>query len=369
MGITVSTTEFEPYIGKPDKQRLIATYRGEKTDRVPNFEVLIEDQHVAKMLGREVGNTLSADGDPAKGADDSSGGIRPMYPADYIDLCHVIGQDAILLESIWTPIKQKKPDGTLAPFFDKSFKSREDLKRIVWPGEEDLNRTLGFVQEYVDAVKGTDLGVVYLSGAIFQTLYEFVVGFHDFMIMSVDDEELVRELLERSADYYVELHKRAIDIGIDVLWTADDFAYKTGSMLPPDQFERIWRKPMERMIRPALDAGIPLKFHSDGKLDDALEMIIDMGFDCLNPLDPYGIDYRDYKKRYGDRITFSGNVDIEFPLVRGTPEDVEKDVKEHCEVMMKGGRYEASSSHSVVNYIPHENFITMINAFHKYGRY
>ena len=366
---TVSTTEIEPYSGKPDKKRLIATYRGEKTDRVPNFEVLIEDEHVSKLLGRKTSNTLSADGDPAKGADDSEGGIRPMYPSDYIEVCNVIGQDCILLESLWTPIKQKKQDGSVTSFFDKSFKSREDLKRIVWPGEEDINRSLGFVQEYIDAVKGTDIGVVYIGGCLFQTLYEFVVGFQDFMILLMDDEAVISELIERSSVYYAELYKRAVELGIDILWLADDFAFNGGLMIPPKTFEKIWRKPMERMMQPALNAGIPLKFHSDGMLDDAMEMLIDMGFDCINPMDPYSIDYRDYKKRYGNRITFSGNIDIEFPLVRGTTEDVEKDVREHCEVMMRGGRWEASTSHSVVNYIPHENFITMINTFHKYGRY
>lgn len=370
MAVTVSTTEFEPYEGKPDKERLIATYRGEKTDRVPNFETLIEDEHVKKMLGREAGNTLSVGGDVAKGADSADAAeIRPMYPKDYIEICNIIGQDCILVEALWTPIKQKMPDGSIAPFFDKSFKSREDLKRVVWPGEEEINRTLGFVQEYIDAAKGTGVGVILAGGCLFQTLYEFVIGMHDCMIMVMEDENLIIELLERSADYYEEMHKGAVKMGIDILFLADDFAFNSGLMVPPDIFERIWRKPMQRTMQPALDAGIPLKFHSDGKLDKAMDMLIDMGFDCINPMDPYGIDYRDYKKRYGDRVTLSGNIDIEYPLVRGTPEDVEEDVKEHCDVMMKGGRWEFHSSHSIVNYIPHENFITMMNAIHKYGRY
>lgn len=369
MANTVSTTEFEAYYGEPDKGRLIATYRGEKTDRVPNFEILIEDQHVTKILGREASNTLSVGGDVAKGADKTEGEIRPMYPRDYIEVCKVIGQDCILLECLWTPIQQKKPDGSISWFFDKSFKSREDLKRVIWPGEKEMNKTLGFVQEYIDAVKGTRIGVVLAGACIFQTLYEFVIGFQDSMIMLMDDEGLIIELIERSAEYYEKLFRRAVAMGIDILFIADDFAFNGGLMIPPKIFERIWRKSMERVIQPALDAGIPLKFHSDGKLDDAIDMLIDMGFNCINPMDPYGIDYRDYKKRYGKRVTFSGNIDIEYPLVREKPEDVEKDVKEHCEVMMKGGRWEAASSHSIVNYIPHENFITMINAFHKYGRY
>ncbi|GAH51305.1 unnamed protein product, partial [marine sediment metagenome] len=65
------TVELEPYIGKPDIERLLAAFRGEKTDRVPNFEILIEDEHVGKMLGRYAGNTLAIGGDPAKGADEA----------------------------------------------------------------------------------------------------------------------------------------------------------------------------------------------------------------------------------------------------------------------------------------------------------
>jgi 5-methyltetrahydrofolate--homocysteine methyltransferase len=48
---------------------------------------------------------------------------------------------------------------------------------------------------------------------------------------------------------------------------------------------------------------------------------------------------------------------------------VEKDVREHLEAMMPGGGYICGSSHSIVNYIPHENFIAMLNTIHRYGVY
>jgi uroporphyrinogen decarboxylase len=369
MGNTVSTTGFEPYKGEPDKERLIAAYLGEQTDRVPNFEVLIEDEHITKMLGRSAGNTLSVGGDVAKGADKAGGEVRPMLPADYIDVCRIIGQDAICVESMWTPIRQRKPDGSVVMYFDRSLSSRADMDRIIWPGEDDLEKTIGYIREYKEAVEGTKIGVILASACLFQTLYEFVIGLEDCMVMAIQEQDIIEELMTKSADYYAELHRRAIAEGIDILFVADDFAFNGGLFLPPDIFEKLWRPHMAKVIQPAIDAGVPVKFHSDGKLDEAMEMLIGMGINCINPMDPYGIDYRDYKKRYGSRVTFSGNIDIEFPLVRGTTEDVEDDVKAHCQVMMKGGRWEAGSSHSIVNYIPHENFITMINAVHKYGVY
>ena len=80
-------------------------------------------------------------------------------------------------------------------------------------------------------------------------------------------------------------------------------------------------------------------------------------------------DYRDYKKRYGHRVSLHGNIDLRWPLAQGTPADVEKDVLAHMEVLKPGGRWIAGYSHSIVNYIPHENFVAMINAIHRHGVY
>lgn len=113
----------EPYAGEPNIRRLIAAIRGERTDRVPHFEILIEDKHVERLLGRPAGNTLGAGGEPAKGAK-AAEGVRPMYPKDYIELCQLIGQDAIVLEALWTPIKRVRPDGTTESITDRSIKSR-----------------------------------------------------------------------------------------------------------------------------------------------------------------------------------------------------------------------------------------------------
>lgn len=358
----------EPYLGKPDVRRLIATLRGEPTDRVPHWEVLIEDLHVEKLLGRKAGNTLAEGGDPAKGSG-AAEGARPMHVKDFIDLCRVIGQDAILIESFWTPLKHVRPDGTVGPITDRSIKTRADLARIIWPGEEELEERLQYVREYVAAAQGTGIGVIFCTGSIFQTLYEFVIGLTDCLMMIMEDPDLFEELMSRSADYYEELNKRVIKEGIDVLLSADDFAYKAGLFVRPNIFRAAWRPHYDRLLAPARDAKIPIVFHSDGKIDEAMDMLLDMGVDAITPMDPSGIDYRDYKKRYGSRVTLFGNINVTWPLVQGTPADVERDVKEHMDVLKPGGRWVAGSSHSIVNFIPHDNFVTMINAFHKYGMY
>jgi uroporphyrinogen-III decarboxylase len=361
-------TEIAPFAGDADIGRLTAALRGEKTDRVPHFEILIEDQHVEQLLGRKAGNTLGVGGDPAKGAA-AGEGVRPMFPKDYIELCRLIGQDAIALEALWTPLKHARPDGSVGLITDRSIKTRADLNRIIWPGEAEIEERLQYVREYVDAAKGTGVGVVFLCASAFQTLYEFVVGLTDFMVMIMEDRELVEELMSRSADYLAELARRVVRTGVDIFFAADDFAFKTGLFVRPEIFEKLWRPHYDRILAPAREAKIPIMFHSDGKIDDAIAMLIELGVDGITPMDPSGIDYRDYKKRYGECLTLFGNIDITWPLVQGTPADVERDVKEHMDILKPGGRWVAGSSHSIVNYIPHENFITMLNAFHKFGTY
>ncbi len=358
----------ESFAGKASIDRLIAALHGEKTDRVPHFEILIEDKHVERLLGRKAGNTLGAEGDPAKGAA-AGEGVRPMYPNNYLELCQMIGQDAIALETLWTPLKQVRPDGTVGLITDRSIKSRADLDRIIWPGEPEIQERVQYVREYVEAAKGTGVGVVFLYGCIFQTLYEFVVGLTDCMVMVMEQQELLEELMSRSADYFAELAQRVVPMGVDIFFAADDFAFKTGLLVRPQVFEKVWRSHFDRILAPARDAGIPIIFHSDGKIDDAVPMLVEMGVSAIHPMDPSGIDYRDYKKRYGSLLTLFGNIDITWPLIQGTPADVARDVRDHMEVLKPGGRWVAASSHSIVNYIPHENFIAMINAFHQYGAY
>ena len=362
------TTRIEQFEGESDKERLIACIRGEKTDRVPNFEILIEDEHVEILLGRKAGNTLGVGGDPAKGSE-AAEGVRPMYAKDYVELCQIIGQDAMAMESFWTPIKTKKEDGTIGLLNDRSFKNAADLDRIIWPDENDMEERLQYVREYVEAARDTNIGVIFGGACIFQTLYEFVVGMHDCMIMMMQEQDLFNHLMKGSADYFSELIKRVVAEGVDMFFLADDFAFNKGLFVEPKLFERLWRPHFERITAPALEANLPVMFHSDGRIDEGIEMLLDMGCDCITPMDPSGIDYRDYKKRYGHRVALHGNMDLQWPLATGTPQEVEKDVKEHMDILKPDGRWIAGSSHSIVNYIPHENFITMLNAIHKYGVY
>ena len=54
-----------------------------------------------------------------------------MDPKDYIQLCKVLEQDAMIVEALWTPLRKTGKDGKPHIINDRSIKNREDLKKVV----------------------------------------------------------------------------------------------------------------------------------------------------------------------------------------------------------------------------------------------
>ncbi|MHB1253882.1 MAG: uroporphyrinogen decarboxylase family protein, partial [Candidatus Humimicrobiaceae bacterium] len=225
----IESKKILPYEGTTDKGRLLAAFRREPVDRVPNFEVLIEDKHVEKILGKYAGNTLAYGGDPAKGANAEAG--RPMFPDDYIDLCEIIGQDALMFDGgLWTPYKKQNEKGEWVNAFSKDVRTRSDYEALKLNSETAIASTVSYVKEYKETLvkRNSKLGVTALFGCLIQTLYEFVCGMNDFMMMVYEDRDLVEEMLEDSTVHFVNLSKALVGAGVDFIFPADDVAFKTG---------------------------------------------------------------------------------------------------------------------------------------------
>jgi uroporphyrinogen decarboxylase len=81
------------------------------------------------------------------------------------------------------------------------------------------------------------------------------------------------------------------------------------------------------------------------------------------------MDIVELKRTVGHRIALCGNIDLAYTLTRGTPAEVEAEVRERIRHVAPGGGYVLGSSNSVPEYVPLENFNAMREACFKYGRY
>lgn len=352
---------------KPDIGRLLTAMQGGIPDRVPLYEILVEARNVKHFLGKDVGSTMAA----SRGSSDSVFVNPPMDPKDYLELCYKTYQDAMTLEALWTPLKYRDDKGDLHIINDGRIKDWESLEKAVLPTwEHDLEPRRNIIRNYVNTAKGTGVGVGFCLGAFFQCCYYFLCEFNEFLLKIYTDREFVEALMDICVDYYIRVEEIAIEEGVDFIFFADDIAYKSGTFVEPNLFKELWLPRVHRILKPAKDAGKPLMFHSCGNLTHIMDSIVmEMGIDCLNPIEPYSMDIYKIKEKYGDKIALSGNIDIAGPLAFGTPEEVKKEVMEHLEKLMPGGGYILSTNHSVMDDIPPNNYEAMIETCLEYGVY
>ena len=101
-----------------------------------------------------------------------------------------------------------------------------------------------------------------------------------------------------------------------------------------------------------------------------LDVLIESGYDGLNPLEPQaGMDMAKVKDYCGDKICLLGNIDSVDLLPGGSREEVEQAVVQTIEDGADGGGLIICSSNSLHPGVNPENCIAMFQAVRKHGQY
>jgi hypothetical protein len=144
------------------------------------------------------------------------------------------------------------------------------------------------------------------------------------------------------------------------------------SLIGPALWRR-WDKPVIRAVADeAHAAGKLLHLHFHGKCREVLADFAECGADCVCPFErPPGGDITDLaevRRALGNRVTFNGNVHTVETLIRGTPDDVQREVGE---IFAQWGpdrrRLILGTGDQVGAETPDENIRAMIDAGRKLG--
>lgn len=278
-----------------DIDRLLRTLRHEGTDRVPNLEYLICARNVSAVLGKPAGSSWEID------------------PEDYVTLVHRIGMDAI-----GGPIFRKRGQ-LLSGVKGGAVRDRDDLARlrndgVIAPAEVDH----GKIERFFTAIEGTGIGIWHHISAGLTQVYG-AMGFECFCLALYDDPSFIEELLDWVLEDNLKVLSELAQYPFSFYHFGDDLGHKGGLLVPPEFLRRVWKPRIQTMIATLRERDVPVTFHSDGKIDEAIPLIIELGFCSLNPIEPYGMDIYEIKRRYGDRLCLVGNIDVAGPLAFGTP--------------------------------------------------
>jgi uroporphyrinogen decarboxylase len=103
---------------------------------------------------------------------------------------------------------------------------------------------------------------------------------------------------------------------------------------------------------------------------DAVEGLIDMGIDVLRALQfsADGMEPRELKRRYGDRLCFEGGVSVQMTLPFGTVKDVRREAEELISVLGKSGGYILGPSQTSQAGTPPETIVAMFDRALRFHR-
>jgi uroporphyrinogen decarboxylase len=215
-----------------------------------------------------------------------------------------------------------------------------------------------------------------LLGIVECTVFEMawnLVGLEQFLTDMALRRDYVGSLLDEVAGYSIGIGLALIDLGADALLTGDDVGMDIGPMVSPRMW-REWLKPRLQRVFDAYRAARPdliLAYHTCGSVLPFIDELVDMGVDVLNPIQvtARGMDAAALKAEYGTRLAFCGGIDQREVLPRGTPQDVDSEVRRRIAQLGPGGGYVAAPTHDIQADTPVQNVLAVFESCRKWGAY
>ena len=227
---------------------------------------------------------------------------------------------------------------------------------------------------YAEAVIAAHGAERYICGIIDCSIFEalkYLRGITQSLIDVVANKDIAHRVMDMSVEYHLELGRRLIDRGVDILWLADDIGGEHTMLMSPQTFREMVKPKMGYMIGELKKRkrAIKVAFHSDGYIEPVIDDLVEVGVDLLNPIQPESMDPAALKKRYGKELALWGTVSTQQTLPFGSAADVRKEVRERIRDCGPGGGFLLAPTHNIQLDVPFENVQAFYDAVKDFGAY
>jgi hypothetical protein len=139
------------------------------------------------------------------------------------------------------------------------------------------------------------------------------------------------------------------------------------SLLGPALWRKLDKPFIREVVHQAHERGKLVHVHFHGRSMDTVSDFAELGIDCVCPFErPPGGDVvgmnglRAARAALAERVTFNGNVHTVETLIRGTPEDARREVREIREAFQGSARFIIGTGDQVGRETPDANIAAMV---------
>lgn len=202
-----------------------------------------------------------------------------------------------------------------------------------------------------------------LGFALFERAWS-LRGFEQLLFDLAADPGYVAELLDRITAIQLVLIERYLELGVDGGYFGDDYGAQAGLLFSPTSWRRLVKPRLARLFAPFVERGLPVLMHSDGRIDEIVPDLVEIGLTALNPVQPEVLDHASLRAAFGGRLAFYGGVSTQTVLPHGTPDDVRAATADCRSVLApEGTGLLLAPSHRLMADIPMANVEALLAAF------
>ncbi len=377
------------------EQRIWAALNLEEPDRIPTHTINIDGNVADQIVGK-----------PDRSAFDVFNDLASQYPEDWVERVnqilndveisffaktikagHKIGFDGVgvqyipfILESMeeMTDIFGKRhkiqniDDNPYPDYYGGYIKNRQDWETYPKPNfKEEYRKAKKFFKGILRKCRDIKDEICIFAQNALTSIFPPVwqgMGMSNFARALKNDPELIEERFRYTTDFVLAVFEAYADCGAKIFLEGGDIAHSGGPMINPKYFDK-YLLPCYQEVADTIHAwGGKYILHTDGDVTTLLDFIVESRFDGLQCLEPPLVDPYLVKKKIGDKICLSGNIDTRYILVKASKTEVQDAVKEAIKAMGYGGGFMLSPA----NFHPQmsvERLRWMIETANKYGGY
>ena len=349
------------------KDRILAAFNHEKTDRLPVFDVVNNPAIYSRILGE--------DNYEAKGRLAAKLSMK-------------MGMDAVtVLSGPYTCRIPNRAEFDSPDTFTDRFGIHCKVTETSWPLGMAI-RPMEATEEFLETIRHaeiTEADVLQAKEAVEEANGEIAVfggvrsafgflfialGLENLTMAMYEDPDLLMDIIRAADDYWTRLGLKLMEVGCTGLYVADDMGMNGKTLISPNQLREFFFPSLREQIKAWKQAGAKVLFHSCGNVDAILEDLADMGIDALNNIQvKAGMNLASVKERIGDRVTIVGNVDATGIMCQEDKCLIESAIQEVIETAGKDGGLIIATDHSFHEGIPPENVFYFLEKAKELGKF
>ena len=351
-------------------ERVLTTIEHKEPDRVPAFESAFTNNTIMKHYGvdpRTAGGYKGAYAFFAKVGIDLVLTAVSLFPRKFLKR----GQGFIDEYGRLMKFEAFKDGTQILTYHGGHFKNFEDYESWEQPDPNLKARLAQFRSgRKIQKEMNDEVFSIPSTGALMECTWEGF-GIETFSRI-VRNEKQIKRIFDDRGSFTLELVKILAENDAQMVLLWDDYGFKNGLFMNPSLYRTYIFPWIKKICDAAHKQDCKIILHSDGDLMEIFSDIVDCGVDAINPVESTtankDYDIFELNKKYGDRITFIGNLSP-IMLAIGEIFEIEDYAKKLIRELAPSGGYIFSSGHSINPAVTVDRFEAMQNIRRKYGKY